>query len=161
MPKFDRQIKARLRSAFTPQPGTLSAVLRPGNDAARRRAPGPGIASTAVVIEAHWREMGLHAAPLPRDEDAAWLGSVAAAASLIGMGALDPAAGKLLRFLDDDSQRMPIVWVAGERLGMQDQLPAGRAGVGGDDRHFNAELVRGLRLAFADALDLGRVQPLA
>jgi hypothetical protein len=77
------------------------------------------------------------------------------------MGALDPAAGTLLRFLDDDSQRMPIVWVAGERLGMQDQLPAGRAGVGGDDRHFNAELVRGLRLAFADALDLGRVQPLA
>lgn len=41
---------------------------------------------------------------------------------------------------------------------MQHELAARSASVGGDDRDLDAELVGHLRLAFADALDLGGVK---
>lgn len=77
-----------------------------------------------------------------------------AAVSFIGIGALYLTARELLRFLDHGSQRMPAVWISRQRLGVQDELAAGRAGVGGDDRDLDAELVEGLGLAPAGALDL-------
>src|ERR1041385_2383813 len=45
-----------------------------------------------------------------------------------------------------------------QRLGVQHELTAWGAGVGGDDRGLDAELVGGAGLAFADALDLGSVE---
>lgn len=41
---------------------------------------------------------------------------------------------------------------------MHHELAARRAAVGGDDRGLDAELVRRCRLAFADVLDLGRME---
>ena len=45
-----------------------------------------------------------------------------------------------------------------ERLGVQDELTALGLGDRGGDRDLTAELVGRPRLAFADALDFGRVQ---
>jgi hypothetical protein len=41
---------------------------------------------------------------------------------------------------------------------MQHELAAWRAGIGGDDRGLDAELVGRAGLAFADAFDLGSVE---
>src|SRR5215469_6761162 len=41
---------------------------------------------------------------------------------------------------------------------MQDELATGGARIGGHDRHFDAKLVGGAGLAFADALSLGRME---
>src|SRR5690242_6147270 len=41
---------------------------------------------------------------------------------------------------------------------MEHELAARSAGIGGDDRSLDAELIRSLRLAFADALDLWRLK---
>lgn len=73
--------------------------------------------------------------------------------ALFDIGALDLAAGELLRFLDDASQRVPVVWISRQRFGMQDELAVWHAGVGGDDRDLDAKFAGSLRLAFADALD--------
>jgi hypothetical protein len=51
-----------------------------------------------------------------------------------------------------------VVGIAGQRLGMGDELAAGRAMGRGGDRHLDAEFVGPMRLALADALDLGRMQ---
>jgi hypothetical protein len=52
---------------------------------------------------------------------------------------------------------MAVVGVARQRLDVGDELPALRAGERGGARHLDAELVRAVRLALADALDLGRM----
>src|SRR6266576_2909046 len=59
---------------------------------------------------------------------------------------------------DDGAERVAIVGVSRQRLGVQHELTARGAGVGGDDRGLDAELVGGAGLAFADALDLGSVE---
>jgi hypothetical protein len=51
-----------------------------------------------------------------------------------------------------------VVRVARQRLGVQHELAPRGPGVGGDDRGFDAELVRSRNLALADAFDLGGVE---
>ena len=53
---------------------------------------------------------------------------------------------------------MAVVRVAGQRLGVGDELAALGAIERGGERDLDAKLVGTMRLAFADAFDLGRVQ---
>src|SRR5215471_20333320 len=98
------------------------------------------------------------AALLPGDEDAVWLRRFVAAISFVHIRAFDGTAGESLGVRDDGRERVAVVGVAGQRLGMQDELATGGARIGGHDRHFDAELVGGTGLAFADALSLGRME---
>jgi len=94
------------------------------------------------------------AAFLAGDQDAAWILRIVSAVPLIDIGPLDLAAGEFLGLVDDVAQGVAVVWVAGQRSGMQHELTARDAGVGGDDGDLDAELVRRAGLAFADALGL-------
>ena len=53
---------------------------------------------------------------------------------------------------------MAVIGIAGQRLHMGDELAALGAADRGGDRDLDAELVRPMGFAFADALDLRRVQ---
>jgi hypothetical protein len=53
--------------------------------------------------------------------------------SFIDIGALDRAPSEPLGILDRGPQRVPIIRIARQRLGMQHELTTGRAGIGGDD----------------------------
>jgi hypothetical protein len=70
------------------------------------------------------------------------------------VGALDLSSGEALGVLDGGPQRMTVVGIARQRLGMQHELASRSAGVSGDDRDLDAELVGRASLALADALDL-------
>src|SRR6516164_4404849 len=52
----------------------------------------------------------------------------------------------------------PVIRVARQRCSMGDELTAGGMLHGGGDAHLDAELIRLVRLALADALHLRRVQ---
>ena len=78
---------------------------------------------------------------LTGDEDAARIGCVVTAVAPVDIGALDCAAGELLGGIDDDSERVAVIRVARQRLGMEHELAAGGAGIGGNDRGLDAELV--------------------
>ena len=80
------------------------------------------------------------AALLSGDEDAPWVCGFMAAVALVDIGALDLTACELLGALDDGCQGVAIVGVPRERLGMQHELAAGRAGIGADDGCLNADL---------------------
>jgi hypothetical protein len=95
------------------------------------------------------------AALLSREEDAAWIWRIVPAIALVDIATLDLAAGELLGILGDLTQGISVVWVAGQRLGVQHELAARGAGVGGADRDLDAELVGCAGLAFADAFALG------
>src|SRR3974390_1425296 len=77
-----------------------------------------------------------------------------AAVALVNIDAFDPTACELLGAPDDGCQSVAVVGVPRERLGMQHELAAGRAGIGADDGCLNAELVGRTGLALADAFDL-------
>jgi hypothetical protein len=81
-----------------------------------------------------------HAALLAGDENAVWVCGVVAAVSLVDIGALDVAAGEPFGGGDDSAERVAVVRIARQRLGMQDELAASRAGIGGDDRSLDADL---------------------
>src|SRR5262249_51518744 len=98
------------------------------------------------------------AALLAGDEDAARIGRIVPAVSLVDIGALDLASGEPFGGFNDGAEGVAIVGVSRQRLGVQHELTARGAGVGGDDRGLDAELVGGAGLAFADALDLGSVE---
>jgi hypothetical protein len=98
------------------------------------------------------------AAPLARDEDAVRIGGVVAAIALVDIGALDCATCELLGGIDDAAERMSVVGIARQHLGVEHKLDAGSAGIGGDDRGFDTELVGRAGFALADAFDLGRVE---
>ena len=138
-----------------------------------------GVAGAALEIAAAEMALGLHvadhgldggaasqfaldgaedAALLAGDEDAARVGRIVAAVSLVDIGALDLAAGELLGVLDDGPQCVAVIGIARQRLGVQHELAARRAGIGGDDRDLDAELVGRAGLALADAFDLGGVE---
>ncbi len=53
---------------------------------------------------------------------------------------------------------MAVIGFAGQRLGVNDKLAAFRVRERRRDRDLHAELVRLVRLAFADAFDLRRMQ---
>src|SRR5215475_907487 len=59
---------------------------------------------------------------------------------------------------NDRGERVPVIGIAGQCCSMGDKLPAGGMLYGGGDAHLDAELVRPVRLALADALHLRRVQ---
>ena len=69
----------------------------------------------------------------PRNEDTAWVRRIVAAVSFVDIGAFDLAADKLLGVLDDGAQGVAVVRIAGQRLGVQHELTARRAGIGGND----------------------------
>jgi YD repeat-containing protein len=81
-----------------------------------------------------------------------------AAVTLVDIGTLDGTAGELLGGIDDGGERVAVVWIARERLGVQHELAAWGASVGADDRGLDAELIGRAGLALADALDLGSVE---
>jgi hypothetical protein len=99
---------------------------------------------------------GGDAADLARDPDAEAVGMVVAAIAFIDMDAADLDAGEGLDAGDDGSERMAVVGIAVQRLGVEDELAALRLGHRRGDRDLAAELVGSLTLA--DALDLGSVQ---
>jgi len=98
------------------------------------------------------------AALLAGDEDAARIDGVVAAIALVDVGPLDGAAGERFGGIDDRSECVAVIGVARQRLGMEHELAASGAGIGGDDRGLDAELVGRAGLAFADAFDLGGVE---
>ena len=59
---------------------------------------------------------------------------------LFDVGALDVEAGETLGALDSVVQRVAVVWIAGQGLGMQHELAGRRAVVGGDDRDLDPDL---------------------
>ena len=87
-----------------------------------------------------------YAAFLAGDEDAAWIGRVVTAISLIDIGALDRTAGESFGRRDGGAERVAIIGIARQCAGMQHELAAGRAGIGGDDRSLDAELIGALAL---------------
>ncbi len=70
---------------------------------------------------------------LAGDEDATRIGGVVAAVALVDIGALDGTADELLGRIDDAAERMSVVGIARQRLGVEHELAARSAGVGGDD----------------------------
>ena len=73
------------------------------------------------------------------DPERLW--GIVALVALIDIGAFDLAAGKRLGLLDDFSQGMAVVGVSGQRLGVEDELPALAAFVCGGQRDLDAELL--------------------
>jgi hypothetical protein len=98
------------------------------------------------------------AAFLAGDEDSMRAVRTMAAVSLVDIAALDLAADELLGILNDLTQGVTVIGIAGQSLGMQHELAARGTGVGGDDRDLDAELVRSRGLTFADTLGLGGVE---
>jgi hypothetical protein len=97
------------------------------------------------------------AALLAGDEDAARIGRVVASTALVDIGALDCPSGELLGGVDDTAERMSVVGISRQNLGVKHELAAGSASIGGDDRSLDTKLVGCAGLALADAFDLGRV----
>jgi hypothetical protein len=91
---------------------------------------------------------------LAGDEHPARLRRVVSAVSLVDVGALDLSSGEALGVLEGGLQCMTVVGIAGQGFGVQHELAARGAGVGGDDRDLDAELVGRTGLALANALDL-------
>src|SRR5262249_1941496 len=92
---------------------------------------------------------------LAGDEDAARIGRIVPAVSLVDIGALDLASGEPFGGFNDGAEGVAIVGVSRQRLGVQHELTARGAGVRGDDRCLAAALVGGGALAFAAELGLG------
>ena len=81
-----------------------------------------------------------------------------AAIALVAVDAARRNTCELFEIGDDGTERVAVIGIAVQRLGMQHELPAfGRGGRRGN-RDLAAELVRRPGLAFADALHLGGVQ---
>ena len=85
-------------------------------------------------------------------------GSVVAAISGIGEDATDLVADGALHGGNDGRRRVPVIWIARQRHGVQGELAALGALQRGGHRHLDAELVRGVRLALSNAFDLMGMQ---
>ena len=68
------------------------------------------------------------------------VGRIVAAVALVDIGTLNRAAGEPLSVLDCGPQGVTVIRIAWQRLGVQYELAAGRAGVGGGDRDLDADL---------------------
>jgi hypothetical protein len=79
--------------------------------------------------------------------------SIAAAA--VGDDAGQVRADLRLDFRDDGRQGVAVIRIAGQRLGVGDEVSALRAVQRRGDRDLDAELVGPMRLTLADAFDLG------
>ena len=98
------------------------------------------------------------AANLAADPDLEAVGIIVAAIAFVAVDAARRNACELFEISDDGTERVAIVRVAVQRLGMQHELPALGRGDRRDNRDLAAELVGGSCLAAADAFHLGRVQ---
>src|SRR5258708_37139980 len=83
---------------------------------------------------------------------------VVAAIAGIGDAAIEHVADERFHLRNDRAERVSVIRVAGQRCGMGDELAAGGMLHRGGDAHLDPELVRPVRLALADALDLWCVQ---
>ena len=72
------------------------------------------------------------AAFLSRDEDAPWVRRVVPTKPLVDLAALDGAAGEPFGGFDNAGEGVAIIRIARQRFGLQHELAAGSAGVGGD-----------------------------
>ncbi len=72
--------------------------------------------------------------------------------------ALDGVADKRFHVRSDGGQRVAVIGIAGQRLRVGNELAAPGVRQDGGDRDFDAELIRSVRLALADALHLRPVQ---
>src|SRR6476620_10006884 len=60
---------------------------------------------------------------LAGDEDAVRIGGVVAAIALVDIGTLDCATGELLGGVDDAAERMTVVGIARQHLGVEHESP--------------------------------------
>jgi hypothetical protein len=81
-----------------------------------------------------------------------------AAIAGIGDAAIEDVADEHLHLRNDRAECVSIIGIAGQCCGMGDELPAGGMFHRGGDAHLDPELVRPVRFALADALDLWHVQ---
>ncbi len=81
-----------------------------------------------------------------------------AAIALVAVDAAHRNTCELFEVGDDGSERVAVIRVAVQRLGVQHELPTFGRGDRSDNRDLAAEFVRRPGLAFADALHLGGVQ---
>jgi hypothetical protein len=81
-----------------------------------------------------------------------------AAIAAVGEDAGEVRADLRLDLRDHGRQRVAVIRIARQRLGVGDELAAPGAMERGGERDLDAELVRPMRFALADAFDLGRVQ---
>src|SRR3954451_14273930 len=86
---------------------------------------------------------------------------IVAAISLVSEDAGDGAADQRLHVRDHGFQGVTIIWIAGQRLHMGDELAALAVLEGGGNADLDAEFVRQMGLAFADAFDFRRMQVIA
>jgi hypothetical protein len=78
-----------------------------------------------------------------------------AAIAFVDEDAFDLAAGELLGQGYDLLERVAVIAIARKRLGVEDELAARGACVGGDGRDFDTGLVRRPGFALADAFEPG------
>ncbi len=83
---------------------------------------------------------------------------VVAAVALVGEDARDGVADERLHVRNHRCQRVAVIWIAGQRLHMGDELAALAVFEGGGNADLDAELVRPMSFAFADAFDFRRMQ---
>ncbi len=102
-------------------------------------------------------DLAVNAALLARFEDPERFWRIVAPVALVDIDPFDLAAGQRLGFLDRLPQGVAVVRIAGQGLGVEDELAALATSVGGGERDLDAELVGLVRLALADALGLGGV----
>ena len=115
---------------------------------ARRPSGGSKSRLMASVMPRFWPEMMTFSL---------WVGRrVVAAAAAVGNDAGQVRADLRLDLRDHGRERAAVVRVARQRLQMRDELSAVRGGERCGDRHLDAEVVGPVRLALADAFDLGR-----
>src|SRR5262245_46809891 len=81
-------------------------------------------------------------------------------ATIAGIGdtAIEDVADERLHLRNDRAQHVPVIRIAGQCCSMGDKLPASGMLHRGGDAHLDPELIRPVRFALADALDLWRVQ---
>ncbi len=96
-------------------------------------------------------DLAVNAAFFAGFEDSIWLWRIVAPVTFVDIGAFDLAAGQRLGLLDDVLQGVAVMGIAGQGLGMEDELAALAPLVGDGERHLDAELVRRSHLALADA----------
>lgn len=99
-------------------------------------------------------DLTVDTALLAGQEDPARVLDVVTAISFVDIDPLDLAARQSFGFLDDLVQRMPVIGVPMERLGVKNELTALAASVRGRDRYLASELIGLVRLSFPDALRL-------
>ena len=101
-----------------------------------------------------------NSAPLAGRVDLEFVIGRGVVATIAGVGdaTIEDVADERLHLRNDSGERVPVIGIAGQRGDVSDELTASGMLHGGGDAHLDAEFVRPVRLAFADALHLRGVQ---